>query len=654
MNNGVKLCLDSIKDIVASGKEIRVDMNDEFNNLGNSVSQNQNVSVNTQNSKTMGENKKLNNRLKLIFVLVIAVIIIFFVIKPYLTFKNNEKDFQKAAENYFDSNTSELPTGERVAEVTLQKLYEKGYIDSDYYIPYRVLTKKTCSVTESWVRVRKEDDEYKYYTYLKCGLFSSGTDHKGPKITLDGAEKLNVSLGETFKDPGVKSVVDSKDGTLDPKDVTVKGKVNTQKIGTYKLTYTAFDKLKNKSSVTRTVKVVQRLKNTVNKETNKVGYYIGREPNNYIYFSGMLFRIIGVEGDNVKIVADKDIANVNYDGIDEWLKYFYSNINKESKKLIVKTKYCSMTLKEKDTNATSCSDYTEELNSYIPSVVDINLTGTNGDTFLKPKTMSWVADKESNKKGYVTRDIFYNEYFGKSFVAYENKLNFGVRPVVTIKGSTLISSGDGTKDDPYSLGEFSIGKADDKVNTRQSGEYIKIAGKLWRIVRKESDGATKVILNTSLYENHKYLQVNYESSEKNYTYTTKSKQSIGYKINNLSSEYIDTKLFVNHEIEVPIYKSDAKYGKETKVEKYKAKIAAPNMYEMWSAASDDSTLRSYWLINSSKDSSIKYGVSDIGVVMYGTLTPYITFGVRPVAFLHKDCAIVSGSGTETDPYIINK
>ncbi len=602
----------------------------------------------------LSDDKRLNRRLKTTFITFIVIAIVWvFLLSPYLTFKKNEKSFTAAAEKFFETNTQELPTGERLADVSLQQLYERGYVGEDYYVPYKLFSKETCDVSESWVKVRRVDGEYKYYTYLKCGLLSSTIDHKGPKIKLNGDEELTISLGEKFKDPGVKSVRDNQDGNLNTKDVVVKGSVNENKIGTYTLSYIAFDNLKNRTEVKRKINVVQKLNSTIKKVTKK-GLYIGENPDNYIYFSGMLFRIIGLDGDNVKIVADKDIANVNHDGIEEWLKYYYDHINKESKKLVVKTKYCQMTLKDSDTNTTECSSYTKAREVYIPSVVDVNKAAEEQyKNFMKPTTMSWVADKQSDNKSYLTRDIFYNDELGKDFMAFEDKYNFGVRPMLTIKGDIMLQGGDGTKDNPYDIGDFESAKADDKVSSRQSGEYLKIGSSLWRIVDPQSDGTTKVIMETSLHAINEYLIINY-GDDKDKTYNPKNKENIGYKINNRASEYINTKYFVKHEIEVPIYKSDAKYGKETKVEKYQAKISAPNMYEMFSAASMEYSMRSYWLINSSQKSNLKYGVSDIGVVLYGEMSPYITFGVRPVGYLNKSCIIVSGQGTESDPYIIDK
>lgn len=602
---------------------------------------------------TLSDNQKLNKRIKTISILLILGVILWvFVLNPLITFKKNEKTFQEAAQRYYEFYESELPTGDRIADVSLQKLYEKGFIDTDFYVPYKILKKTTCSVTDSWVKVAKKDDGYKYYTYLKCGLLSSSVDHKGPRITLNGDKEMTIGLGEEYTEPGVKSVRDNSDGSIDTEKVTIEGKVDTSKIGVYEVTYSAIDTLKNKSTVTRTVTVVQKLNSTIKKATENTGYYIGN-PNNYIYFSGVLFRIVDIDGDNVRIVADRDVSNVNYSSLDDWLEYYYDHLSDESKKLVVKNKYCQMTVNENDTTATSCSSYTKTKEVYIPSIVDVNRAQSGNLNFLKPTTMSWVADKASDDKAYLTRDVFYGGEYGKSFLAYDQDLNFGIRPMLTIKGDTLIVEGTGTKDDPYNLGEFTRGKADDYVNSRTSGEYISINGAIWRIIEAQKDGTTKVIYNQSLSKNSNYLQFTY-NDESGDLYDVDNSENIGYKINNESSQYIETKYFVNHEIEVPIYKNKATYNGEEKVKKYKAKIIAPNMYDMYSAAPDSSGATSTWYINSSKNENLKYGVGDRESAITEETSPSIRFGIRPVAYLNSKCIIVSGNGTLDDPYVIKK
>ena len=602
-------------------------------------------------------NKKTISFLKLLVVVVIVALFAWFIfIKPSYNFSKYEKTLEEAAVRYYQLNQTELPTGKRVATVTMQTLYHKSYLKEDFYIPY---TDKPCDLKESWVKVRKVDGEYKYYTYLQCGAMKSTVDNKGPDIKLNGSDVVTVDLGSKYKEPGVKSVVDNTDGKMDIKDVIIDSKkIDTEKIGTYKVTYTATDGLKNKTTVERTVEVVSKIKNAVKIANDKKDYYKGSNPANFVRLSGMLFRVIGVDGNNVRIVADEDIANVNYSGVSPWLEdYFMKHISENAKKLLVKNKYCNMKVTNENLNATECTSFTDSRYSYIPSIVDVNLTKDDKSTsFMKPETLSWLANEKDDKTAYTTRNVFFGNEAGSDFYADSKTQNYGVRPVLTIKGDTLIKSGNGTSTSPYTFGETKTGKTDEAINTRYSGEYISYGGMLWRIIEVNEDGTTKVVSIENIKKDGVNIKTNYKKvkSDKK-IYNPTQKNNVGYYINNKVSEYIDTSYFVNKEIKVPVYKKEIQYGKQNTTEKYKVKLSAPNMYEMFSAsAKSASRTRSYWLLNSSEEPYYKALVTDAGVVITENVGDFDEYGIRVVANLKKSVSIKKGKGTKDSPYNITK
>ncbi len=601
------------------------------------------------------DRKKLIKYLKIAgVVIVVALFLWFLVIHPLLTFRGYEKDIENAAKRYFELNESELPTGARVKTLSVQELFDQAYLKDDFYVP---LSKRPCSITESWVKVRREDGEYKYYTYLKCGVISSLVDHKGPEITLNGDEEITIDRGSEYEELGVKSVIDNSDGKMSVDDVTIDSSdVDTSTAGTYEVVYSATDSLNNKTEVVRKVRVVSRLENVVKEEAGDAGVYTGLNPNNYIYFSGMVFRIVGLDGDNVKIVAEQDVSNVNYDAIDEWLEYYYEHISSKSREYIVKSKYCDMkTTDENISSIRECDSYTKSINVSILSASDINqATDANGDNYLYPNSISWVRNEADDKNSYATRNYFFGTV--NKFMSFDKNYNLGIRPVITIKGDTLVVSGDGSQSNPYSIGDFTRGRADDKVNTRQSGEYISYSGMLWRIIDPEEDGTTKVIADTTIYSNNNSpITTYYETDDEAKIYNPKQNGNVGYFINNRIPEYLDMSYFVSHEIEVPIYKRAIKYGEESSTEKYEVRLSAPNIYEMFTATDFNSKMmKSYWFINSSQRENTKAVMAEIGTILYGDLYDYEAYGIRPVAYLDEDCVIVRGSGTFNDPYIISK
>ena len=597
--------------------------------------------------------KKLSKGIKLIVALVIVGLLVWFlVLSPMIQFHNNEKVLEDAARRYFELNQEQLPTGERVKTLSLNTLYKKSYLKEDFKAPY---SNSLCSLEKSWVKVRRENGEYKYYIYLDCGVLSSSVDHTGPQIKLNGKDEITLNLGDEYKDAGIKSVSDNTDGKIDTSSVTVKGEVDTSKPGTYEIQYTAFDSLSNKTVVTRTVKVVKVISSIVKNDLGDATNYVGEPTNNYVRLSNMYFRIYGLNKDNnVILVAEEDVSNVNFTKVEQWIDEVYMNsFTEEAKKLLVKSKFCNMKVTDDNLKTTDCSSYTKERYAYIPSIIEVNAAQSETGNFMKPYTMSWVANAKSDKEAYVTRYTFFYEARGQDFYLDKASYNYGVRPMIVVKGDALVVSGDGTQDKPYSFGETKKAKGGDLLNTRYVGEYITSNGYLWRIMKIEKDGTIKVISEDTLgILGDRPMTSCYDEAE-SIKYDPKDKESCAYFINNKSSEYIDVSIFTTHEISVPVYKKNIVYGEATKYNKYKVKLSAPSMYDMFSAQvnREAQNSHSYWLCDTATGNGRTAGaITDIGVPINEELQPYYQLGIRVVGFLKKGTVVSNGNGTYNSPY----
>lgn len=595
----------------------------------------------------------MKKRIKLIIIVAVLVCLGWFLVgSPILEFHRNEEIVEKAARRYFELNSRQLPTGERIKTLSLKDIYHGKFLEKDIYAPF---SKKTCSLEDSWVKVKRVNNEYEYYTYLDCGILKSNIDAEGPKITLNGKDKITIGIGEEYKESGVKSVIDNTDGEIKVSDVVIKNNVDTTKIGTYEVSYIALDSMNNKTTVIRTVEVVQKLNATIKKQLGDGSNFTGEPTNNYLRLSNMLYRVYGMDkNNNVIIVADGDIANINHNKIDKWLKYYYNHLNEMTKKLIVPSKYCNMRVDEANLATTECTSYTSNKKIYIPSIVEVNKAQAADDNFMKTNTMSWVANTKSDKEAYLTRNIFFYEHYGKSFLPYDISDNYGVRPMMVIKGDALIKDGDGSIDDPYTFGDVVKARGGSPINERFTGEYLTISGTLFRIVDVMKDGTVKVISNNSLgFENDDLNCFANPSSDK-IVYNPKDKTSVAYFINNKASEYLDTKYFTEHEIEVPVYKNKIVYGEEIKTNKYKVLLSAPNMYEMFSATSiSDGISSSYWLVNATSEGRFAGAIYDIGVPVNEAIDSYDKYGVRVVAYLKSSIVVKSGKGFYYNPYKIS-
>ena len=97
-------------------------------------------------------------------------------------------------------------------------------------------------------------------------------DAKSPTINLKGDSSIQLLVGKKYKEPGF-TATDNKDGDLTDK-VTVKGKVNTKKVGKYEIKYTVSDSAGNKTKVTRTVFVYKKQSTTETKNPGKKVVYL--------------------------------------------------------------------------------------------------------------------------------------------------------------------------------------------------------------------------------------------------------------------------------------------------------------------------------------------------------------------------------------------
>ncbi len=604
----------------------------------------------------MNKKKIIRIVVVVLVVLLVLAILYFAFYYPNKVFKDNEKKFIAAGERYYQINKNYLPNQEgRVLTVNLGTLIKEDYLD-DIYIPY---SKKVCDLNESTVKAIKKDGEFQYYTYLKCGNYESSTDHEGPVITLNGDSTINLNKGDEYKEPGVKSVVDDTDGNLNVDDVTIKGEVDTNTVGTYEITYSASDSLNNKSEVKRKVVVEESLSNVVREATSDTnGYYKGDALNNYVMFNNMTFRIVKINSNNtVTIASDEVLANVDYtnDGrfadssLDSWLNdYFYNLLESKYKKIITSSKWCDDVLSADNYMATECSRSSAKRNVGILSIQDYNNTLADDISFLDFGGIVWYANLDSNNNPWTMTNLY--DYPLKSEPMNQEYL-FNVRPAVTLKKNTKVLSGDGSEADPYILVENDSARRNTLINERQIGEYINYSGYTWRIAGINDD-TTEIIMTGVVTNDDVELQIGYNNSGAK-VYNPNKKGNIGYQVINEMTKYVSTDLFTKTKVEVPIYNNKVTYKGKKDTKTYNNIVTIPSVFDIFTAKGDNSSDGGYWYIDSSKEDGVKTVMYPAGTVTYTTVTDDRTEGVKIKAYLKSDVFITDGDGSLEHPYTIS-
>ena len=591
--------------------------------------------------------EKNEKTIKMVITAVVIILLVWFIIvSPLLKFKSMEKTMLEASERYFEINSSKLPLGNKLRRISLQTLYDQDFITEDLRAPY---TNKYCDTDNSWVRVTKVDNEYQYSAYLECGMFKSKTDHSGPEIKLNGDEEVTIYQGEKYKDAGVKSVIDDTDGKMKKSQVTVDtSKVNTDVVGTYEVTYKAIDSLENKTEKVRKVKVIQTLNNIVNKNTDKSKTYKGYQENNYVMLDGIVFKMVGVNEDKtVKIVTDEPISIVDYTSVDTWLNdYFYEKLSDSAKKYVSEDSKWCLDIVKKNTKTTKCSKKSKKKAVGLLSVSDFNNSqDKNGEYNLNIST--WTSQKKDSKNNWY---ISSNEIVSK-----ENTENLSVAPVLNIIEDATVISGNGTKENPYRLkGNTKKLKDGEKISNAKVGEYISYSGYSWRVIGKEEDETTKIVMVDVLDDESTSYKTNYIEEDATGGFNPEQKGNIGYKIRNDISSYIKTDLFTNKKQSANIYKGTVKYTGEKVNKNYNLKLSLISMYDLFSNYTSDISTMGYWYIDySQKDKEYYQMIGDSGI-KHSQSNLIGDINIRLVGYLNKNVVVSKGNGTFENNYQITK
>ncbi len=607
---------------------------------------------------------KKKKRLALILAILGASLLLLYLIyalfiEGYFLFRQEEKKFQEAAEYYYFQYPSRLPKkdGEMVS-VTLKELNDLERIEK-LMIPKE---NDTCSL-DSWVRVFKEGEEYRYYTYLSCGKYQSNVDHEGPVITLKGDDPYYLTINSGYQELGVESIKDDHDQDIDVSKVLIdSSNVNTKKIGSYKVRYTVYDKMHNRSDVTRDVYVVRNIVDEIKSATDESNTYKGENANNYILFSGMLWRIIKVNDDNsIKLILDDNVANMPYrnegenfenSNLAKWLNNtFYQALKNASQYVKQDSTWCENTtslgqMKECDSYSNALPVGMLSMNELLASIDSKNTS------YLYQMGSYWLLDKKNETNSF----IYYN--YGNSRISdFANQNLAGVRPVINLKTENLyVMDGDGSGEKPYKLDDYTFGRDNDYLNTRYIGEYVNYSGQFFRISGFDEEGNIKLIGAGTLTNSStgKELTATYQDEDRIRKFNPLVEGNLGYILNNELGNYVADNLLIEHEFTRPYYEEGKKYD-EYNTETFRARFSIPSSYDLFSGVNSNNLFMgiNYYLMDViNKENHFFMVNSRNGIAFDVSLEDFKNNAIKAVIYISKNARISSGQGTVTSPYYI--
>ena len=409
-------------------------------------------------------------------------------------------------------------------------------------------------------------------------------------------------------------------------------------------------------------------------------YLKGNPTDNYLWYSGFLWRIMGINADgSVRLITDENVTGIpyhesssNWDGsyAKDWLNnYFYPRL--KGNDIIVEQTWCSETTTSSSSARTSCSNNlsTEKAKVGSISLDEYNLAGA-GNSYLNIRQYQWTLTPYNVSGAWnVNNDGTSSGYY--VFFAR------GLRAVINVNSNVTITGGNGTLGEtwsseagPYILNEDKSIATTGKLNEKAtSGEYVLYAGKKYRVVDKDSSGNTKLILDGYYEENGSVYTMAYGG---NYTFSTT--KGIGQKLNSDVLEWLvassdienRNKLVTNYTWYQNEFDSGDNYiislEETNPTRSINATVGLIRIGEMLSSQSSSiltkgytttssyNNANTYWTMTPSNYSSAAWYVGINGNSNDDSVRS--AYGLRAVIVVNSNVTITGGNGTWSSPYEI--
>ncbi len=372
--------------------------------------------------------------------------------------------------------------------------------------------------------------------------------------------------------------------------------------------------------------------------------YLGEVDDNYLEYSGILYRIIGIDKDkNIKVISDKSVTMM-YSGLEKgydksyvnkWLNYdkdvsgsgVYENNIKESVNYLSSTYYCEDIID--DIKNINCDKNSTNYKISLLSLYDYYKAGGKSSFLNNGETFYLGTLNKDNHNYYITSD-------GEVSINEISTRTYAVRPVITIISSSVLLSGKGTKDDPYKILEIKPSTLEDTtINT-----YVIFSNQVFKVIDNSTD-ATKVALSGVIKEND--IDVVKSFGEKNNKYSN-SKNTVGYYLNNTYLKTLDSKNIIKSNWYIgalSLDNLDYSNEKNTKVNLSVGMLSLGDMFvgDINNVLTLSRGIESDQIINVINKEGNFYG-------------DFITskYNVRPALYLNNELKITGGNGTFDAPY----
>lgn len=369
-------------------------------------------------------------------------------------------------------------------------------------------------------------------------------------------------------------------------------------------------------------------------------YLKGTQDNNYLWYSGNLYRIMGKdEYSNIRLISEGNIASIPYHNnsssfstsyLKDWLNnYFYNHLSNTS--ILQNTSYCTDPISSTSDAKTICNS----------SVIDTKVTTLSLNEYILSSSNNLSSDP------FWTSSAYTSDTTNAWYISESGNMNYrsvsqatGVRPVITISAKTIITEGDGTSSFPFKVDNLTT-KTGKLIDNVVSGDYVSLAGMKYRVVEKIASTGTKLVLDGYLSSTETYT--NMITKFGNNTYLTQ----LGLTTSDprLASYTWDRGTYFTYGLSYTV-------SLATSSNTFTSYTGGIRVGEMYSSNSNSIPLlsrKNYWTMTpyTSTKSWNVYAKSFSNCL--GTSS---TSSVRPVIIIKLSVDITKGDGTLEDPYVI--
>lgn len=382
--------------------------------------------------------------------------------------------------------------------------------------------------------------------------------------------------------------------------------------------------------------------------------YKGSVTNNYVYFSGRLWRIVSInENKEIKMITENSESLLvwgyesNYENsyIRQWLNSSNEK-NKEGTFLeslgqngngLLKTTSCIDNLDSLENitcEVTNKEDYISLLSSYEYKEAE------GASSYLNNEETWWLI----NTTGDLTPWFVTNTGGLNSDINIGNNYySYGIRPVIMISGENDVTGGIGTKDDPYTLRTITTAES---LSTTYPGEYLNYSNLTWRIISSDNE-KVKIVLDDYIKIDDEYITKPFSNGTNDFN--TKEKFNIAYYLNNNFYDTLENKDYI---IQSDWYTGNYNIDNEFDYNNvFKTKVSE-NIGLLRIGEPFNNFEDTFLLTSSNTIDETLYGIDENKELTF--VLPTENKKIRPALCLDINLNVSSGEGTKENPYEISR